>query len=255
MQAKAERATLWLVGLGMEGTGGLSRKTLDVLGRAGQVLGFRSNLAVDLGDRFVDLSDLYTDGQRDEQNYSAIIDCVTSSISAGVIDVCLVLPGHPVFGVSLARRLARKSAADGFRLEVLPACSSFDLIVAHTTHDPLERGTVLVDANRLLLFDFRIDPSLDCYIFHASSVASPVVNRRDPKLSNRIELLQDKLEAIYGRDKALSMCRVNVDALSMTNIPLSALASHVHEVSFNTTLFILGNNPSIDRSFAARLVQ
>jgi len=237
----------------MEGAEGLPQRVLDLIQSAGTVFGFRSPETSELGAHFVDLSDLYADGRRDEDNYAAIVERVTSSLTNGG-DSCLVLPGHPVFGVSLAVRLARRSVADGFRLEVVPACSSFDLIVARMIHDPLERGTVLLDANRLLLFDFNLDPSLDCYIFHASSVASPVVNRHNPKISNQVQLLQDKLAEVYGGDKSLSLCRIHDGSLSLTNICVSELTSQVEYISFNTTLFIPGSTPRVDRSFAARLV-
>jgi uncharacterized protein YabN with tetrapyrrole methylase and pyrophosphatase domain len=243
---------LWLIGLGMEGAEGLSQKVLDLMQEAGTVFGFRPKVP-EFGAQFVDLSDLYVDGRRDDDNYAAIVERVTSSLATGG-DVCLVLSGHPVFGVSLAGRLARRSVADGFQLEVIPACSSFDLIVARTAHDPLERGTVLVDANRLLLFDFNLDPTLDCYIFHASSVASTLVNRHDPMISNQVQLLQDKLEDIYGRDKTLSLCRIHDGSLSMMSICVSELTTRVWDISFNTTLFVPGATPRIDRSFAERLV-
>ena len=44
-------------------------------------------------------------------------------------------------------------------IEIIDGISSFDVMMTYLGIDPLEQGTVLLDANRLLLFQYGLEPT------------------------------------------------------------------------------------------------
>ena len=119
-----------------------------------------------------DFGAFYRDGDVDEVNYQRLFDKVVADCRK-YGDVALLVPGHPRIGVTLVQWLELRKQELQLKLEVFPGISSFDTMINDLSHDPLERGSVLVDANRLLLFEYHIEPSLDYYIYHVCSIGTP----------------------------------------------------------------------------------
>src|SRR5262249_42271153 len=120
------------------------------------------------------LGPLYQDGAHDEDNYSRVIAKIEQE--AGRFSrVAVLLPGHPRIGVTIVQRLSHRPD-----VKTLPGISSFATMLNDLAVDPLERGSVILDVNRLLLYDLKIVPELDHYLYHVCSIGSSATNFSDP---------------------------------------------------------------------------
>lgn len=106
---------------------------------------------------FIFLTDLYVDGVTDTANYHAIYDKIIELVKIHKT-VALLVEGHPRIGVTIVQWMAERESELPFKIEILEGISSFDTMINDLAIDPLERGTALLDANRLILFDITLDP-------------------------------------------------------------------------------------------------
>jgi len=104
----------------------------------------------------------------------------------------------------------------------------------------------LVDANRLLLFEFSIEPSLDYYIFHIGSVGNRFTHYSHPSLNNRIDLLRSYLLKFYPPDHEVILISAATSARegSHVRVPLCRLEVILAVVHYASTLFVPGLRPS-----------
>jgi uncharacterized protein YabN with tetrapyrrole methylase and pyrophosphatase domain len=140
----------------------------------------------------ISLDELYEDGAQDQQNYSRIVTAVIGNLLS-TDSLAFVLYGHPRMGVSLVRQLERTLGSEPVSISVLPGISSFDTIINDLAVDPLEYGSVIIDANRLLLFEIQLNPLLEHYIYHISSIGTALTNFTEPTSVNRLDLLREYL--------------------------------------------------------------
>lgn len=169
----------------------------------------------------------------------------------------MLVPGNPRLGVSWIDDL-EKSKHDGLiQLRIVDGISSFDTMITDLGRDPLEKGTVIIDANRLLLYQLKLEPRMDYFIYHVCSVGTTKTNYSNPSLDNRIDLLKNCLlksfppnhEAILvqsgmvpGKGKILTTCSIN----ELENI--------TSKITFSSSLFIPGLQRSTkDNEFSALL--
>ncbi len=204
------------------------------------------------------LMDLYLNGEVDSNNYEHIYSHLLNA-ARKYEEIVVGLPGNPGLGVTLLQMLQQRSAEDSIELEVLPGLSSFDWMHLTAERDPLERGTIILDANRLLLFNFDIDPSLDCYIYHVCSVGTNKTWIENPKTDNNIGLLKNKLLQSYPRNHPVSLVSVSSKAIKYSNdqkdhilaqTTIENLEEMLESVTFDATLFVSGMIPKqIDEDF------
>jgi uncharacterized protein YabN with tetrapyrrole methylase and pyrophosphatase domain len=182
--------------------------------------------------------ELYQDGDVDEANYTRLYHAVVEAASAHAHTVLLV-PGHPRIGVTLVQRLVR--GHERFQVEVLPGISSFDTLINDLARDPLEAGSILVDANRMLLFDLKWAPTIDCYLYHVCSVGTRLVHVSDAQKDNAWDLLKLHLLQIYPADTEVVLISSSAQmdgACQKISIPLCRVEELLPHVHFGTTLFI-----------------
>ncbi|NCN40837.1 hypothetical protein GW916_06250 [bacterium] len=199
--------------------------------------------------------ELYVDGDIDVQNYQRIYEAILSAAREGGQTVLLV-PGHPRIGVSVVQHLSSRKT--GLELEVLPGVSSFDTMINDLHRDPLEKGSLMVDANRALLFGMILPSTVDCYIYHVCSVGTQNVHVKDAQKDNSWDLLKEHLLKIYEPSKRIELVCSTTSA-KRENQRHSALLENLEElksqVHFGTTMFIQADRPkNIDRSFYSRLL-
>lgn len=198
--------------------------------------------------------ELYVDGDVDDKNYNRLLHEVATTAAVNKKTVLLV-PGHPRIGVTLVQRLVK--ADYQFTVTVLPGISSFDTMINDLNRDPLEKGSLMIDANRMLLFDLRWPSSLDCYLYHVCSVGTRYVHVRDAQKDNAWDLLKAHLLKIYGPQAEVSLISSATkehSGVQHFRASLENLESLKHHVHFGTTLFIKAEKPKrIDRDFLMRL--
>lgn len=198
--------------------------------------------------------ELYTDGEIDDCNYQRLYDETICAAQKNQKTV-LVVPGHPRIGVTLVQRLVKNS--QDFDLKILPGVSSFDTMINDLALDPLEKGSVLIDANRMLLFDLRWPASVDCYLYHVCSVGTRKVHMHDAQKENSWDFLKEHLLKIYSPSTTISLVSSstgvsrNSQKISTTLSELEKLKPFVH---FGTTMFIGGERPMhINKEFYNQL--
>lgn len=203
------------------------------------------------------LNEMYKDGDIDENNYSRIESVIKDSANK-FSKVVVCMPGHPRIGTTLVQRLSTKEVEQKFEVSCHSALSSFDTIICDLKKDPLERGSVILDVNRLLLFDLTIEPFIDYYIYHVCSIGNSKTETSQPLKGNRYDLLKAKLLKYYPIEHhiALISSSVSNDQSSMVrweNIGnIDVLMKNVH---FGTTMFVpaLAKPTRIDKNFLSLL--
>lgn len=184
--------------------------------------------------------ELYVDGDIDDKNYQSLLNA-TLEASAQFPKVVLLVPGHPRIGVTLVQQLINHKTK--YCLTVLPGISSFDTMINDLERDPLEKGSIVIDANRMLLFDMTWSSTLDCYIYHVCSVGTRRVYIHDARKANDWKTLKTHLLKIYPENCIVHLISSSTaenqknQKFSASLSELERLMEHVH---FGTTLFIPG---------------
>jgi len=238
---------LSIVGLGIRGTQQLSLEGVKSIQAAKKVCYLPATpreLEATLKDLGVhgaeDLISLYQDGDQDNTNYERIFSKVVKDCQ-DFGHVALLVPGHPRVGVTLVQWFETRQEALGLELDVLPGISSFATMINDLKRDPLERGSVMVDANRMLLFEQHLETSMDYYIYHVCSVGTTRVHLSDASRDNRWEILQAHLLKFYPKSHTVTLIGSSHEATGKeqrweaTVETIATLLPHVH---FGTTMFI-----------------
>ncbi len=202
---------------------------------------------------YENLKNLYQEGQTDTRNYERLLEKVVAECQQHP-DVALLVPGHPRIGVTLLQWLEQQKSELGIQLTVIEGVSSFDTIINDLKTDPLEKGSAILDANRILLFEYPLNPMLDHYIYHTCSIGSAEVNVDRPARNNRIDLLQNHLLRFYPQDHPVvlisSSVAVEIAVPETLSIRLDQLLVSLPFIHYGTTLFVPGIPPKkINRQF------
>ncbi len=170
-------AKITVIGRGLDPSKHLSLAAVNALKKADKILGIESEKKfwVELKKQFQivqieDLSHLYPNNEKDTRNYQEFVGLITD-LSAKYNEIALLVAGHPRVGVSFINML--QQANSKIELDIIEGISSFDVMLNFLALDPLEEGTSILDANRLILFEYLIDPSINYFICHVCSVGNP----------------------------------------------------------------------------------
>lgn len=256
--------TLYLVGIGTKGLEQITLEGLNVLKRSEKILSFQVRpfemlefaTAQDLVDpEFID--DLYQDGAVDNDNYARILNHI-HAVGREFGTVSLLVQGHPLLGVTIAQRL---KAAYGTQVRAIAAPSSLDNLFIERWRDPLDRGSLMIDANRLLLFNQNLNPEMDTYIYHVCSVGNSATNFLEPWRGNRLELLRDQLRKFWPGDHVIEFLHSPEDEtgaagpVRVITTTINEMTTAVKNVHFGMTLLVPGVKPKhVDREFLRLLV-
>lgn len=186
------------------------------------------------------LDELYHHGDVDDANYERIADAIVNQVHRHQ-NVALLLYGHPRVGVTLTGTLEALLPGS---VRVIPAPSSFDTMINDLRRDPLRHGSVLVDSNRLLLFEQTIDTTMDCYIFHVDAVATRKTASGESSHGRR-DLLQSYLLRFYPKDHRVVVIAsaVGHEAAATLEVPLAELEAAATLMSQGATLFLPARLP------------
>ncbi len=250
-----------VVGRGLSPEKHLSLAAISILKSADIVIGIEPEIEAwsELKNTFklpdiIDINHLYVNGAKDLDNYNSFVEYIFTLLSEHK-RIALLVAGHPRLGVTFATLLKKYQEAKGcsFEIEFVEAISSFDVMLNDLELDPLERGTSILDANRLLLFQYNIETSLNYFIYHICSVGTEKTNYRNPQNGNKILALQKYLQQYYAENKQIFLCKASNGRMSEGQylpVSLSHLSDNIHLIDFGTTLYIPAEQPSkFDFSF------
>lgn len=136
--------------------------------------------------KIIDISALYLNGAKDLQNYSSFLSHVFEALKTHD-HIALLVAGHPRVGVTFAQLLTqyKKTADIEYETDFIEGLSSFDVMLNDLELDPLERGSTVLDANRLLLFEYHLELSMNHFIYHICSVGTERVHYSDSTKDNK----------------------------------------------------------------------
>lgn len=255
--------TLYLVGIGTKGLEQITLEGLNVLKRSEKILSFQVRpfemlefaAAQDLVDpEFID--DLYQDGAVDNENYARIMNHI-HEFGSEFETVSLLVQGHPLLGVTIAQRL---KATYGTQVKAIAAPSSLDNLFIERWRDPLDRGSLMIDANRLLLFNQDLNPEMDTYIYHVCSVGNSATDFLEPWRGNRLELLQNQLRKFWPGDHVIEFLHSPHDEkgagpVRVITTTVNDMTTAVQGVHFGMTLLVPAVKPkNVDREFLRLLI-
>ncbi len=233
--------TLRIIGSGMKGTLHLTQESLTHCQKANKILwlGAIVGLNTFLNENkwnHEDITLYYENGAIDRDNYDRIKNKIYDELK-NYDDIALIVLGHPRLGVTIVQEF---QADASIALQILPGISSFDTMINDLKMDPIEEGTCLVDANRLILYDYHMDPCLNYFIYHICSIGNARTDYESPAEKNATHFLQEKLLRHYPDTHELILLKSeshdekSVQYRGKTG-ELQILLQHV---TFDTSLFI-----------------
>lgn len=256
---------VFVIGAGIRGKKQLTLEAIARLRNVGNVLFFPCEsitydwLVNDLClTRVESLEKQYQDKGIDQENYSRITNRVLQSCHE-FNEIAVLVPGHPRVGVSWIHNLEKAHIKGEINLKIIDGISSIDTMISDLGRDPLEHGSIIIDANRMLLYRLKIDPRIDHYVYHVCSVGTTQTNMSNPSFQNKLDLLKNILLEYFPKDHQVKFVQsgtVTMEGASILTFPLEKLDEMVYHVTFGTTLYIPGlsfSKKDIDPDFLSIL--
>ncbi|MFW1780804.1 SAM-dependent methyltransferase [Acinetobacter seifertii] len=205
----------------------------------------------DINPNWKDISSFYLNNADDTVNYQILNKKVIEAVRE-FDNLSIIVYGHPKVGVTFSQNIQELINLSKIEADVIcyPGISSFDTMLIDKSLDPLEEGTCLVDANRLILYDLNMDTSLNYFIYHVCSIGVRQTDFVSPHETTKSLYLKEKLKKHYSLDHPLELLlspTSNNSLLKITHGTINALEEILKNVSFSSTLFIPAKLPSIDR--------
>ncbi|MFM6928820.1 MAG: SAM-dependent methyltransferase [Bdellovibrio sp.] len=247
-----------VVGRGMDPAKHLTLDAIRALRQADVVIGIEpeieawATLKQDFGVPDIqDVGYLYKNGAKDEDNYANFIKHILS-VSETYQNTVLVVAGHPRLGVTFAQMLSQEKNLD-CEIRFIEGLSSFDVMLNDLAMDPLERGTAIWDVNRALLFEYKMEPSTNYFLYHVCSVGNSSTNFQDASEGNQLVALQNYLLKFYSPEKSIYLCKASngeKHSAEYTAVLIKDLVQNGSLIDFGTTLLVPAENPThINREF------
>lgn len=187
------------------------------------------------------LDDLYKDGGIDDNNYSAILNKIKDQLLL-YKDIVIALPGNPRLGVSICNMIQEAIKNDkNITFNIFPGISSFESMIIDADCDPLEHGAVLVDVNRLLLFNYPIQTFYDYFIFHICSIGTRETNVSNPQKNNHLTLLQKYLLQFYPAAQPCSFIKSIGNGIHSSKrfcTTVKEMHKAINFIDFTTSLYL-----------------
>lgn len=188
------------------------------------------------------INKLYENDKADIDNYTNIANYIIQQLDQ-YQNVTFLVPGHPRVGVTLTYLLEKKGKENNFECLVLPGISSFDTMINDLKCDPLERGSVILDVNRLLLFNHSMDNKLNYFLYHICSIGNKKTNFKNPQKDNKTHLLKQHLLKFYKNNDPIYLLQSSTsqekDSIITTGT-VELIEGLLEKVNFDCSLFIPG---------------
>lgn len=208
-------STISVIGSGMLGVNQITTEGFSVIQNADRVfwIGDIAGLNEYLYHHEIyheDLSHLYEDGGVDVDNYASIIQYMTNALSE-CEHVGLIVPGHPRVGVTIVQLLQKSSQDGSFSFHCYPGISSFDAMINDIGIDPLEEGVSVLDVNRLIIYDYAMEPCINYFIYHVCSIGNSNTDYSSPQTSNKVTYLKSKLLKHYPANTTIFLLSASTE--------------------------------------------
>jgi len=189
------------------------------------------------------ITHLYRNNNRYIDNYNAILSYI-EKLKTQNKNISLIVPGNPRLGVTITQIIKKFfNESKEIKFDTIPGISSFVTMYNDLNIDPLEKGTILVDVNRLLLYEYNIDTALNYFIYHICSIGNPKTNYKNPTKDNKVCLLKEYLLRFYNPEHKICMIESagrNLETPSLREFTITEIEKLLENVNFNSTLFIQG---------------
>ncbi|MGE7926850.1 SAM-dependent methyltransferase [Lysinibacillus xylanilyticus] len=199
-------STINILGLGVRGKKQLTLESLSIMRNSDMILYFPMEVNFESWlkesvciKKAESLAPLYIEGAIDIENYKRIVNRIIE-VSESQKNIAILVPGHPYLGVTWVKMLKRVAIEKNINVNFHEGISSFDTMMNDLQVDPLDRGAVILDANRLLLYSLNIEPRMDLFIYHVCSVGNSNTDYDHVKENNNLNVLQKYLMKFYTED-------------------------------------------------------
>lgn len=252
--------TINIIGMGVRGRKQLTLESIKTIKDSSFILFFSMEKSLqDWLSNTLEISQsesldaLYKHGDIDKENYKRISNKIIN-VGEKYRNISVLVPGHPYVGVTWIKELDKLAEKNLIHINVLEGISSFDTMINDLKVDPLDHGSTIVDANRLLLYQLKIETKIDLYIYHVCSIGNSRTDYNQVSLRNNLKLLQSYLSKFYALDHKVILVGSTHNAADglMISCKLSDLYRSESEITVATSLFIPGLKTSkndIDEKF------
>ena len=198
--AKDKLADLYLLGAGILFPDHLTIQTIEILAACNRVytnLGEERLQALpkELRMKCVSLRSLYQDKRKRSENYRDVIGAVLEA--ARQHRPCAwMTPGHPFVFDSVSQELLKKGRALGWNVEVIPAVSSLDTLLAQLGYDPCN-GLVVYEATSLVREGLPLLPHFATFLFQPAVFDSDLAHLSADDSGPNLNTLRDHLLQFY----------------------------------------------------------
>ncbi len=188
----------------------------------------------------VNLNPYYKTDRTDLENYKDMMKTIIKTV-AQFEQVSFIVAGHPRLGVFLTKALETWGRQKQTLVQVFEGISSFDVMANVLELDILENGSSLIDINRALLFEHKINIQSDHFFYHVCSVANPVADYQGAGDGNRLDLLKVYLLKFYSADHPIALVRAANSASDKSSVnyyTVDQVDQLKSQINFSTTLYV-----------------
>jgi len=199
---------IYLLGRGI--AGGVSQMTVEALDalRASRIVFDLSGdvRAVRRVHRnVVDLYDEYWTGELCDDVYERLKQRVLDEAETNGPTVALVVDGHPMVFDDVNWSIVRAGRRRGLRVQPLPGISCVDTMMIDLGVD-VGDGTQIVHANQLVVYDIRLDPHLQTFVFQVGKFGTSFFSAETARnLEGRFTPLVEHLTRFYPSDHVVTL--------------------------------------------------
>ena len=235
---------LVIVGVGLRGERHLTLETVEALRAADVVFHLITGVeAVRCLERYNpethSLLHFYREGALDLDVYGDIASyLLAQSIER---DVVFAVMGHPSIYVAATHLLVEHGPRWGVEVTVLAGISTLDALLLMMPHDIGNTGLQILDANRLVTYGLRPDPSVPLMLFQVGCFGSGYITRSQMNGAGRLAPLAAYLSTIYPATHLVHLIEYGMGyphRSQMHRMTLADLAVAGALVTYNSTLFI-----------------
>lgn len=235
---------IYLVGLGIVSTLQITRETEQTLRLCKEVFFLHSEPSIvhkyirELCPDVTDLHSLYEVNVQREKAYYKMVETVIDAAKKNP-PVALALYGNPVVFVTPTQLIMEIADKLGLKVKMLPGISAFDCMLVDLDVDP-SQGTLIYEANDMLLHKRELHPDMHCFIWQVGGVESETYSTAI-NLPSRFLRLKKYLLQYYPQEHegVIITCATNpaVDA-KLTRVKLGELETEPVQMHAGATLYI-----------------
>jgi len=191
-----------------------------------------------LRSKSVSLWDTYQENRDRTDNYCDVAASVMAAAAANP-PVAWLTPGHPLVFDSVSQKLLRDGRAQGWNVEVVPAISCFDTILAEVGYDPAN-GLFVYEAYSLVMAGVPLSPWVANLLLQPSAFGTDLAHYQSEWMPD-LAPLRDYLLQFFGPHQPCAFVRSRTMRGGPTNIfwcSLDQMTTVTFQSIAGSTLFI-----------------